>query len=96
MLCRERLTFNVVLGVGLFGFVVMYHLHYLEEVVFGELWERFGELLHVDIAVGLGTLLLWLAGCGAIGLTSWSGLLQSFNKLWLGVTEGLSVVSVSA
>ena len=95
LLCWERLTFYVVLGVGLLGLVVMYHLDYLEEVVLWELREGFGELLHVDVAVGLGALLLGLAGCGAICLAGWTGLFQSFDEVLLGVAEGLRVELVS-
>ena len=91
LLCRERLTFYVVLGVRLFGLVVMYHLHYLEEIIFRELRECLGQLLHVDVTIGLGTFLLWLACGGTVGLTGWTGLFQFFDKVWLGVAEGLSL-----
>lgn len=74
------LTFHVILSVRFFGFVVVYHLNHLEEVVLLELRECFGELLHVDVTGCLLALLLGLGGCCcgcSVGLACWAGLLQT-------------------
>lgn len=92
----EELTFHVIFGVRLVGFVVVYHLNHLEEIVLLELRECFGELLHVDVAVGLLALLLGLCGCGSVGLACWAGLLQSLKELAFGVAECLGGVSVES
>lgn len=68
----------------------MYHLDDLQQIVFWELWQGLGELLHVDVAVGLGTSLLRLARRSAIdSIAGWAGLLETFDELWLGIAEGL-------
>ena len=72
VLSRSIRTLEIILSVGVVGFVVMYHLHDLEKIVFLELRERIGQLLHVDVAAG-GFALGGFAGRGAIqGFAGWA------------------------
>lgn len=87
------LTFHVILSVRFFGFVVVYHLNHLEEVILGELRKCFGKLLHIDVAVGLLALLLGLRGRCSVGLACWAGLLQCLEKLAFGIAECLERIS---
>lgn len=93
---KEGLTLDIVLSVRLLRFVVMHHLNDLQQIVFWKLWQGLGKLLHVDVAISLGTPLLGLAGRSAIdGIACRARLLESFEQLWLRVAESLqSLVSL--
>ena len=92
---KQKLTLDIVLGISILRLIVMHHLHDLQQIVLGELGERFGQLLHVDILVRLLALLLRLSGtCRAVdGLVRGRGLLEDLEELILGVTEGLITVT---
>lgn len=42
-------TFNVVLGIRVWSFVVVDHLDHLEKVIFAESLEAVGQFIHIDL-----------------------------------------------
>lgn len=42
-------TFNVILGIRVWRFIVVYHLHDLEKVIFSKALESVCQLVHVDL-----------------------------------------------
>ena len=42
-------TFNVILGIRVWCFIVMYHLHDLEKVIFSEALESVCQFVHIDL-----------------------------------------------
>lgn len=88
------LTLDIILSVCLVGLVVVDHLHYLKQVILGKLRQSLSKLFHVDIAVRLVSLLLWLAACSAVrSLASWARFPELLEEVCLWVAEGLSKVS---
>ena len=51
-------TFNVILGIRVWGFVVVNHLDHLEKVIFAESLKAVGQFIHIDLL----TVLAWLEG----------------------------------
>lgn len=44
------LTLDVILGIRIWSFIVMHHLHNLQQVIFVQFLEGVGEFVHVDLS----------------------------------------------
>jgi hypothetical protein len=83
-------TLDIILSVCLARLVVVYHGHYLQQVLLAQLLQTVGKLLHIDVLVAAVLLPAGVLATHTVGISR-ARLLQQRQELWLGVSERLAI-----
>lgn len=83
---KGKLTLNIILGIGVWGLVVVDHLDNLQQILFIQLDQSISQLLHVN-GGPLSLLLVLLAGTTVVVARDWAGIAKNRDESLGGVLE---------